>query len=142
VIVRLSGDGDRLRVHRIVNDPFELATVMAECGDAPEVVIEATYGWYWAVDVLQGLGATVHPADQRALNWADRRVKNDVIDADRPARARCAAAVVVGICRWHSSQRFAPWSRPSIDVPQSEHRRPPELGSSPFVAGASSPRNL
>ena len=30
---------------------------MAQCGEAPAVVIEATYGWYWAVDLLQELGA-------------------------------------------------------------------------------------
>ena len=68
-------------MHRIVNDPFELATVMAQCGESPRVVIEATYGWYWAVDLLQDLGAMVHLANPNALNWGDRRVKNDVIDA-------------------------------------------------------------
>ena len=73
VIVRLDAVGERLGVHRIVNDPFELAAVMAECGEAPEVVIEATYGWYWAVDLLQDLGATVHLANPKALNWGDRR---------------------------------------------------------------------
>jgi transposase len=81
VIVRLSSTGERLAVHRIVNDPFELTNVIAQCGEAPEVVIEATYGWYWAVDLLQELGATVHLANPNALNWGDRRVKNDVIDA-------------------------------------------------------------
>ena len=45
------------------------------------MVIEATYGWYWAVDLLQDLGATVHLANPNALNWGDRRVKNDEIDA-------------------------------------------------------------
>jgi transposase len=54
---------------------------MADAGDAPEVVIEATYGWYWAVDLLQELGATVHLANPQALNWGERRVKNDVVDA-------------------------------------------------------------
>ena len=43
--------------------------------------IEATYGWYWAVQLLQDLGATVHLANPNALNWGDRRVKNDEIDA-------------------------------------------------------------
>ena len=81
VIVRLSADGERLGLHRIVNEPFELAEVIGLCGEAPEVVIEATYGWYWAVDLLQDLGATVHLANPRALNWGDRRVKNDVNDA-------------------------------------------------------------
>ena len=39
VIVRLSSDGERLGVHRIVNDPFELSTVLAQCGESPRVVI-------------------------------------------------------------------------------------------------------
>ena len=81
VIVRLSGSGERLAVHRIANDPFELAAVIADAGVAPQVVIEATYGWYWAVDLLQELGASVHLASPKALNWGDRRVKNDVVDA-------------------------------------------------------------
>ena len=42
VIVRMSAGGERLGLHRIVNGPFELAEVMALCGDAPEVVMEAT----------------------------------------------------------------------------------------------------
>src|SRR5215471_18322484 len=81
VIVRLSGSGERLGLHRIVNEPFELVRVLGLCGESPEVVIEATYGWYWAVQLLQDLGAVVHLANPRALNWGDRRVKNDVNDA-------------------------------------------------------------
>jgi transposase len=81
VIVRLSADGERLGLHRIANDPCELSTVISQCGESPQVVIEATYGWYGAVDLLQELGAVVHLANPRALNWGDRRVKNDVNDA-------------------------------------------------------------
>jgi transposase len=81
VIVRLSADGARLGLHRIVNEPFEVVKVLGLCGEAPEVVIEATYGWYWAVQLLQDLGAVVHLANPRALHWGDRRVKNDVNDA-------------------------------------------------------------
>jgi len=81
VIVRLSSAGERLSVRRVANDPFEIATAMADAGDAPEVVIEATYGWYWVVDLLQDLGATVHLANPNGLNWGERRVKNDVVDA-------------------------------------------------------------
>jgi transposase len=39
-----------------------LSAVMARAGEPPEVVLEATYGWYWAVDALQDLGAQVHLA--------------------------------------------------------------------------------
>ena len=66
-------------MHRIVNDPCELAVVIGQCGESPQVVIETTYGWYWAVDLLQELGAVVHLANPRALNRG--RVKNDVHDA-------------------------------------------------------------
>lgn len=81
VIVRMSAQGERLAVVRIDNESAALAAAIAEAGPEPEVVIEATYGWYWAVDLLQSLGARVHLANPNALNWGDRRVKNDVADA-------------------------------------------------------------
>ena len=81
VVVRISPRGERLSVVRIDNSPAALAGAVTAAGDRPEVVIEATYGWYWAVDVLQELGATVHLANPNTLNWGERRVKNDVVDA-------------------------------------------------------------
>jgi len=81
VVVRMSPRGKRLSVVRIDNSPAALAAAVCAAGDRPQVVLEATYGWYWAVDVLQELGATVHLANPNALNWGERRVKNDVIDA-------------------------------------------------------------
>jgi hypothetical protein len=45
VIVRITETGQRLETTRIVNDPGRLAAVLARAGDAPEVVLEATYGW-------------------------------------------------------------------------------------------------
>ena len=54
---------------------------MAEAGPDPEVVVEATYGWYWVVDLLQANGARVHLANPPGLNWGQRRVKNDERDA-------------------------------------------------------------
>jgi transposase len=82
VIVQMSPDGDRLGVSRIDNDPFTLAEQVASWGEAPEVVLEATYGWYWAVDVLQEAGAQVHLAHPLGVKgFAHRRVKNDERDA-------------------------------------------------------------
>jgi transposase len=81
VIVRMRADGERLAVVRVPNEAMAIAQAMADAGPGPEVVIEATYGWYWVVDMLQELGATVHLANPKALNWGDRRVKNDVADA-------------------------------------------------------------
>jgi transposase len=82
VIVRMTTDGDPLECIRISNDVERLSTVMARAGEAPEVVLEATYGWYWAVDALQELGAQVHlahPLGVKAFEY--RRVKNDERDA-------------------------------------------------------------
>ena len=47
---------------RISNDADYLRQVMARAGEAPEVVMEATYGWYWAVGLLADAGSTVHLA--------------------------------------------------------------------------------
>src|SRR5450756_1836932 len=52
VIVRTTEAGEVLEAVRIVNDVQRLASVMARAGHCPEVVLEATYGWYWAVDAL------------------------------------------------------------------------------------------
>jgi len=62
VIVRTTEAGEVLETVRIVNDVERLASVMARAGECPEVVLEATYGWYWAVDALQAGGASVHLA--------------------------------------------------------------------------------
>jgi transposase len=77
----MSPAGERLSVLRVPNEAPAIANAMADAGPEPKVVIEATYGWYWVVDLLQDLGATVHLANPKALNWGDRRVKNDVADA-------------------------------------------------------------
>jgi hypothetical protein len=62
VIVRMTQAGEHLETVRIDNDPMTLAAEITKAGEAPEVVLEATYGWYWAVDVLQDAGAVVHLA--------------------------------------------------------------------------------
>jgi transposase len=81
VIVRRSPAGETLETVRIDNDPLALAAELAKAGPNPEVVLEATYGWYWAVDVLHELGATVHLAHPLGNHWGHRRVKNDERDA-------------------------------------------------------------
>jgi transposase len=83
VIVRMTPEGERLGAAvRIDNDPFELARQVASWGESPEVVLEATYGWYWAADVLTEAGANVHLAHPLGVKgFAYRRVKNDERDA-------------------------------------------------------------
>jgi transposase len=82
VIIRKDADGTQLAKTRIANSSAALAAVIADAGEKPEVIIEATYGWYWAVDLLQQLGANVHLASPSGLNWGQRRVKNDERDAN------------------------------------------------------------
>ena len=80
-IVRMAEDGEVLGTERFVSQPSELAQAMAAAGPEPEVVLESTYGWYWAADLLQELGAHVHLAHALGNNWGNRRVKNDERDA-------------------------------------------------------------
>lgn len=62
VIVRMSSDGEQLSTVKIDNDPVAQAAAIAPAGPNPHVVVEATYGWYWAADVVEECGATLHLA--------------------------------------------------------------------------------
>ena len=80
VIAATTEGGEVLESVRIAGDVERLASVMARAGECPEVVLEATYGWYWAVDALQAGGASVHlahPLGVKAFEY--RRVKNDLL---------------------------------------------------------------
>src|ERR1022692_665291 len=82
VLVRMTEDGRRLGTVRITNSPAELRAQIARAGKNPRVVLEATYGWYWAADTLAAAGAEVHlahPLGVKAFTY--RRVKNDERDA-------------------------------------------------------------
>jgi transposase len=82
VIVRMDAAGTVLERVQIVNDVDRLTSVIARAGESPEVVLEATYGWYWAADALAAAGASVHlahPLGVKAFEY--RRVKNDERDA-------------------------------------------------------------
>ena len=82
VLVRMTADGRKLGMARITNSPAELRREIARAGPCPKVVLEATYGWYWAADVLGAAGAEVHlahPLGVKAFSY--RRVKNDERDA-------------------------------------------------------------
>jgi transposase len=82
VLVRMTESGEHLETVRISNDPEYLRQVMERAGEHPEVVLEATYGWYWAADTLAELGATVHLAHPLGVKmFSLRRVKNDQRDA-------------------------------------------------------------
>jgi len=111
VIVRTTEAGEVLEAVRIVNDVQRLASVMARAGQCPEVVLEATYGWYWAVDALQAGGANVHlahPLGVKAFEY--RRVKNDFRDARRASRRSLRASGLSAGRRWLAGSRCGPYA--------------------------------
>jgi transposase len=82
VLVRMTAEGVRLGKARITNSPAALRAEIAKAGQRPAVVLEATYGWYWAADALAAAGAEVHlahPLGVKAFTY--RRTKNDELDA-------------------------------------------------------------
>ncbi len=81
VLVRMTEDGRRLGTAKITNSPAALRKEIARAGKHPKVVLEATYGWYWAADVLAAAGAEVHLAHPLGVKaFTCRRVKNDERD--------------------------------------------------------------
>ena len=81
VVMHMAADGEVLGWVRLANDPEALVAEVMKAGEAPEVAIEATYGWYWAVDALQAGGANVHlVAPSKVGAFDGRRVKNDQRD--------------------------------------------------------------
>jgi len=87
VLVRMGSDGRQLgKMVRFNNAPVRLKREIAKAGPRAKVVLEATLGWYWAVDVLTEAGAEVHlahPLGVKAFTY--RRAKNDERDATDPA---------------------------------------------------------
>jgi transposase len=83
VVVVLNEDGDRVSWCRIDNTPANLAAeIVAAGGPAAEVAMEATWGWYWAADVIAECGARLHLAHPLGIaGYENRRVKNDIRDA-------------------------------------------------------------
>ena len=69
VIVRMTEDGRKLETVRITNSPAALRREIAKAGEHPRVVVEATYGWYWAVDVLEESA----PRCTWLIRWGSRR---------------------------------------------------------------------
>ena len=83
VIARIDDHGNELGWVRIDNDPKALRAECRKAGRGVPVAIEATYGWYWAVDALLAAGFEVHlahPLGMKALRKR-KRVKTDPADA-------------------------------------------------------------
>jgi len=82
VIVVLDADGTELWTKRIDNDPLTLGLEIEKVGPAPEMVLEATWGWCWAAGVITEAGGRVHLAHPLGIKgFENRRVKTDRVDA-------------------------------------------------------------
>ena len=82
VVVIIDEDGAKVSSVRIDNSPLALVDAVTAAGPGAEVVLEATWGWYWAADVLAEAGCRVHLAHPLGIKgFENRRVKNDDRDA-------------------------------------------------------------
>ncbi len=88
VIARIDSRGREVECTRIDNSPQALVAEVEKAGAGVPVAIEATYGWYWAVDALQAAGFEVHLAHPYGLKQLRkrRRAKTDRVDALELAR--------------------------------------------------------
>lgn len=84
VIAGLDEGGNELGWVRIDNDPKALVREVRKAGGRGcPVAVEATYGWYWAVDALSAAKFEVHlahPYGMKAMRKR-KRVKTDTRDA-------------------------------------------------------------
>ena len=83
VVAIIDDAGNELGWVRIDNDPKVLVREVRKAGRGAPVAIEATYGWYWAVDALLAARFDVHlahPYGMKAMRKR-KRVKTDSRDA-------------------------------------------------------------
>jgi transposase len=87
VIVALDEAGDQVWSSRIENSrmnlELELRAIIEKVEAPVHVVVEATWGWYWTVEVIATVGAEMHLAHPLAIKgYENRRVKTDWLDAE------------------------------------------------------------
>ncbi len=73
--------GEKIDSVRVDNESSHFAKAVSVALVGSPVIVEATYGWYWAADLLKEMGYEVHLANPHGNDWGHRRVKNDERDA-------------------------------------------------------------
>jgi transposase len=74
--------GEQLLSRRLVNDPDRFRELLDELGADAQFALEATYGWEWLAELLEGEGRELHLAHPlRTKAIASARVKTDAVDA-------------------------------------------------------------
>jgi transposase len=83
----MDAEGLVLACVQIDNSAPALIAEVGKAGAGAPVAVEATFGWYWAVDALQDAGFEVHLAHPKGnASMHGRRVKTDARDAAELAR--------------------------------------------------------
>jgi len=78
----IDADGTQLLSRRIVNDPQTFLELLEGIDGESKIALEATYGWEWLADLLEGAGYELHLAHPlRTKAIASARVKTDAVDA-------------------------------------------------------------
>ena len=108
-IAVLNEQGAELVSRRIGNDPGAFLELLQEIGDDAKIALEATYGWEWLADLLEGAGYELHLAHPlRTKAIAAARVKTELSTRGRSRicsaptccrrrtlpRASCATCVI------------------------------------------------
>lgn len=63
VIYRMDQAGEKIDSVRVDNEPSHFAQAVSDAPVGSDVIVEATYGWYWAADLLKEMGYEVHLAN-------------------------------------------------------------------------------
>lgn len=74
-ISAIDGEGTEVLSRRIANDPAPFLELLGGLEDRTRIAVEATYGWEWLADVLEGSAAASSSpssrcARSRAAAWA------------------------------------------------------------------------
>ena len=91
VIVRIDGEGEVVDLVRIENSVPALVAEVSKAGPGAPVAVEATYGWYWAVDALTGAGFEVvlaHPRGAKSPGTDSFLLHAAHASPGRPLRSR------------------------------------------------------
>jgi transposase len=73
VICRIDERGQQLDCVQLDNDPTALVREVRKAGRGAPVAVEATYGWYWAVQALQTAKFEVHLAHPYGMKAMRKR---------------------------------------------------------------------
>ncbi len=97
----LDDDGKQVVSRRITNSPQAFLELLGEVDGDCRVAVEATYGWEWLADLLQGAGYELHLAHPtRTKAIAAARVKTDAVDALKRPGFRGGSCYWVPVSVW------------------------------------------